>query len=182
MRRILVISLLAMGGMSLGLPLALGQSGVISGPPQNGAGPGPQQYGGGPPPQQYGNRPGEGPNNLVGPPGVEPESRGTWIAIAGGFDGNGRNVAVGYSGHQNSKIDAEDAALRACNGYGRGVRCRSPVARSTGCLYIAPGSRNGGVTWGSGATRDVALNECRRGGYNCPSNKLVGGCVPGYGG
>lgn len=112
---------------------------------------------------------------LSGPPQVKVEP--VWIAVAGGFDGNGRNVGVGYSGRRNSRSEAEEAALRACRDNGRGVRCREPHASDSGCLYIVPGSRRGGVTWGRGGTRDVALSECRRGGYTCNSNRLIGGCV-----
>jgi hypothetical protein len=43
-----------------------------------------------------------------------------------------------------------------------------------------PGNRpGGGVRWGRGGTRQAAFDECRRGGYTCPSEKLIGGCVPG---
>jgi hypothetical protein len=103
----------------------------------------------------------------------------TWIAVVGGFDGRGRRVSVGYSGFKRSKFEAEEAAIRACNGRDRSVRCRNPFAVSTGCLYIVPGNRSrGGVSWGRGGTRDAAIAECRKGGYNCPRNKLIGGCVP----
>jgi hypothetical protein len=155
MQRLLHSCLVFAGVLMLGLAQALAQSGVLSGPPQTKQAP--------PAPPMV---------------GVSPEQRLTWIAVAAGFDGRGRNVAVGYSGHHSSRIDAEQAALRACNGYGRGVRCRNPVAASAGCLYLAPGSRRGGVTWGRGSTRESALRECRRGGYTCPSNRIVGGCVP----
>jgi hypothetical protein len=114
---------------------------------------------------------------ISGPPLVKVEP--VWIAVAGGFDGNGRNVGVGYSGHRNSRGAAEDAALAACRKYGRGVRCREAHVVNTGCIYIVPGSRRGAVTWGRGATRDGALAECRRGGYSCNSDRVLGGCVTG---
>jgi hypothetical protein len=107
------------------------------------------------------------------------DRRDGWIAVAGGFDSKGRNVGVGYSGHTTSRSAAEDEALRACNGYGKGVRCREAFAVSNGCLYIVPGSRSGGVTWGRGATTEFALDQCRRGGYTCDRKRVVGGCVPG---
>jgi hypothetical protein len=101
--------------------------------------------------------------------------------VVGGFDRSGRRVSVGYSGFQRTKFAAEDAAIRACNGRDRSVLCQNPFAVSTGCLYIVPGTRKGGgVSWGRGGTRDLAFQECRRGGYSCPSSKMIGGCVPGY--
>jgi len=114
---------------------------------------------------------------ISGPPQVKVEP--VWIAVAGGFDGGGRNVGVGYSGRRNSRDAAEQAALRACRDNGRGVQCREARASDSGCLYIVPGTRRGGVTWGRGGTREVALSECRRGGYTCNSNRLIGGCVSG---
>ena len=117
------------------------------------------------------------------PPGGRDRDRDdrgeTWVAVAGGFDSKGRYVGVGYSGFSASRAAAEDEALRACNGYGRGVRCREAFAVSNGCLYIVPGTRNGGVTWGRGSTTQLALEQCRRGGYTCTSQRVVGGCVPG---
>jgi hypothetical protein len=112
---------------------------------------------------------------ISGPPQIKVEP--VWVAVAGGFDGNGRNVGVGYSGRRNTRNEAEEAALRACRDNGRGVRCREPHASNEGCLYIVPGTRRGGVTWGRGGTRDDALRECRRGGYTCNSNRVIGGCV-----
>jgi hypothetical protein len=116
---------------------------------------------------------------VSGPPQVKIEP--VWIAVAGGFDGNGRNVGVGYSGHHSSRNAAENAALASCRKYGRGVRCREAHASDRGCLYIVPGSRRGGVTWGRGATRDAALSECRRGGYSCNGDRVIGGCASGGG-
>jgi hypothetical protein len=112
-----------------------------------------------------------------GPP--SDDRRSTWIAVAGGFDGKGKNVGVGYSGHQPIRSDAEDEALRACNRYGKGVNCREPYAVSDGCLYIVPGTKSGGVTWGRGSTQETALEQCRRGGYNCDRKRIIGGCVAG---
>jgi hypothetical protein len=115
----------------------------------------------------------EGPN--AGPPS------GIWIAVVGGFDGSGRRVSIGYSGHQRPRLEAENAAIRACSRNEPTVSCRNPFAVSTGCLYIVPGNRpGGGVRWGRGGTRQAAFDECRRGGYTCPGNKMIGGCVPGY--
>jgi hypothetical protein len=121
-----------------------------------------------------------------GPPQVRPGSTPqapldmTWIAVAAGFDGAGRKVSVGYSGHQRTRAEAENEALRSCNNADRGVSCREPFPVSNGCLYIVPGEkRNGGVRWGRGATPDIAVAECRKGGFNCPNAKVVGGCVPG---
>jgi len=140
---------------------AFAQSGVLSGPPQV--------------------QPGSdvrGPEPGLGP-APRPQADLTWIAVVGGFDGNGRRVSVGYSGYQRSRSEAEGAAIRAC-ARDRSVRCRNPFAASTGCLYIVPGNRRrGGVSWGRGATHDIAVAECRKGGYNCPRNKIIGGCVPG---
>jgi hypothetical protein len=103
--------------------------------------------------------------------------------VVGGFDGGGKRVSIGYSGHQPSRMDAENAAIRACNQNEPTVNCNNPFAVSTGCLFIVPGNRaGGGVRWGRGGTRQAAFDECRRGGYTCPNNKLIGGCVPGYSG
>jgi len=166
----------------LSMSQTLAQSGVLSGPPQiqpesrdpgPGLGPGP---GPGPGPRVQGPGPGVGPG-----PGERRQQDGVWIAVVGGFDGSGKRVSIGYSGHQQSKLDAEDAAIRACNGKDRTVACQNAFAVSTGCLYIVPGNRSGGgVRWGRGGTREAAFQECRRGGYNCPSSKLIGGCLPGY--
>jgi hypothetical protein len=158
-------SLLALGGlvgivMLLPASQTLAQSGVISGPPQVQPGPG-------------------GPG---GQPAPGPSAGGrddAWIAVAGGFDGSGQRVAVGYSGPQRSRAEAEDAAVKACLRSDPSVACRNPFAVSSGCLYIVPGTRSGGMTWGRGGTRQTAFSECRRGGYTCPDNKLIGGCVPG---
>ena len=192
MRRALLLSLTFAGAAIVGLPQVLAQSGVMSGPPQviKGA---PEAPGRGPPDaprlRSQDERPGlrsqderPGLRSQDEPPGRRqaqgPDQRFTWIAVAGGFDGKGQNVGVGYSGFQSSRVDAENAALRACDGYGRGVRCREPFAVATGCLYVVPGTRQGGVTWGRGSTRDLALQQCRRGGYRCDTKRVVGGCVP----
>jgi hypothetical protein len=114
---------------------------------------------------------------LSGPPQLKVEP--VWIAVAGGFDGNGRNVGVGFSGTRNSRGAAEEAALAACRKGGRNVRCREAHAANSGCIYIVPGTRRGGVTWGRGSTRDGALSECRRGGYTCSTSRVIGGCVSG---
>jgi len=138
---------------ALSMSHSVAQSGVISGPPQAGPGAGPGTY---------------------------RSDDGIWIAVAAGLDGNGKRVAVGYSGHQRSRLEAEDAAIRQCNRFAKGFSCHSPFAVSDGCLYIVPGERRGGaVSWGRGGSRQSALQECRRGGYNCPTSKLLGGCVPG---
>jgi hypothetical protein len=165
---------------------SLAQSGVFSGPPQvrpDSRDPG-RDPGLGP---DY--RPGQGPNYRPDPgPGIGPapgpnvrRQDATWIAVAAGFDRSGQRVSIGYSGHQRTRLDAENAAIRACNRNEPNVNCQNPFAVSTGCLYIVPGNRSGGgVRWGRGGTRQAAFDECRRGGFTCPSNKLIGGCVPGY--
>jgi hypothetical protein len=169
---------------------SLAQSGVFSGPPQ--VRPDSKDPGSGRDPglgPDY--RPGQGPNYRPDPgpgpvpgPGAGPNIRrqdATWIAVAAGFDPSGKRVSVGYSGHQRSRLDAENAAIRACNRNEPNVNCQNPLAVSTGCLYIVPGNRSGGsVRWGRGGTRQAAFEECRRGGFTCPGNKLIGGCVPGY--
>jgi hypothetical protein len=100
--------------------------------------------------------------------------------VVGGSDGTGKRVGVGYSGPQRSRVDAEDAAIRACNRNEPSVACRDLLAVSTGCLYIVSGTRSGGVArWGRGGTRAEAFEECRRGGYTCLNDKLIGGCVSG---
>lgn len=156
MRTLLVLGGLVSTAMLLPVSETRAQSGVISGPPQVQSGPGGQ--------------PAQGPSAGRGD---------VWIAVVGGFDGTGRKVSVGYSGHQRSRAEAENAAIKACVRSDASVSCRNPFAVSSGCLYIVPGSRQGGMTWGRGGTREIAFDECRRGGYACPSSKLVGGCVPG---
>ena len=156
------LALCGLAGAVLIVPASqtLAQSGVLSGPPQvaKGASGGPST--------------GQGA-------AVRPQDP-TWIAVVGGFDGNGRKVSVGYSGHRRSKAEAEDAALRACRVNEATVACRNAFAVSSGCLYIVPGNRSGGgVTWGRGGTRQAAFDECRRGGYTCPDSKIIGGCLPG---
>ncbi len=172
MRRIVVGILLGVGTVVLGLPGALAQSGVVSGPPQVLKGPNMGPNAG----------PNTGPN--YGSPPVEPEMRGggggVWIAVAGGFDGKGKHVGVGFSGQRYSRMDAESAAISACNGRGRGIQCRQAFAVPNGCIYIVPGGGGRGVTWGRGATPEVALQECRRDGYSCDRAKVIGGCVQGY--
>jgi hypothetical protein len=100
--------------------------------------------------------------------------------VASGFDGAGRRVSVGYSGLHRSKYEAEAAAIRACDGVDPAVVCQNPYAITNGCLYIVAGSkRDGGVRWGRGPTPDAAISQCSTGGYFCPREKLIGGCVPG---
>ncbi len=161
MRGIVGFCLLVAAAILPWMPQALAQSGVVSGPPQV--------------------RPGPSAPGPTSPGQPVPQDAGlTWIAVAGGFDGSGRSVGVGYSGHFGSRANAENAAVDACQRNRRGVQCRQPLAVSTGCLFIAPGNRPGGVTWGRGATRTLALEECRRGGYTCDRGRVIGGCLPGY--
>lgn len=158
--RLLRLSLLLACATALGGVHALAQSGVQSGPPQvrGGGSSGPDA-----------NRPGPG----VGQPsGIGPES--SWVAVAAGFR-DGRWVRVGFA-RRSSRGDAEIAAVEACNGGPGGVRCSNPYATSNGCLYIVAGKRKGGVTWGRGGTREVALSECRRDGYTCRERDIIGGC------
>jgi hypothetical protein len=146
--------------------------------PGAGPGPSPGPYGPGPGPTPGPRGPGPGPS--LAPPGPQDGQGLSWIAVVAGFDGTGKKVSVGYSGPQRSKFEAEDAAIRACNRVDGKVYCQNPFAVSTGCLYIVPGNkRGGGVRWGRGGTPDAAFAECRRGGYVCPRDKLIGGCVPG---
>jgi hypothetical protein len=191
MRRFVVVSFLSVGALLAGLEAALAQSGVFGGPPQvyKGPGTGPS-YGPNSGPNYGPNSgPNYGPNagpNLGPSAPVEPEMRGGrdgsgWIAVAGGFDGRGKNVGVGFSGQQYSRIEAENSALNACNRRGRGIRCQQAYAVPNGCLYIVPGSGRRGVTWGRGSTPEVALQECRRNGYSCDRGKVIGGCSSGYG-
>jgi hypothetical protein len=157
MRRLLVLGGLICIALTLPASQILAQSGVFSGPPQVQRGPGSRGD-----PSPGGSRPGT-----------------VWIAVVGGVAGS--SVAVGYSGHQRSRFEAEDAAIRQCNRFARGFACHTPYAVSSGCLYIVWGQRpGGGATWGRAATQQAALSECRRGGYNCSSSNMYGGCVPGY--
>ncbi len=159
MRRLLLLGGLICIAMTLPASQILAQSGVISGPPQVRRDPGAPMD--------------------PGPGGYRTDMG--WLAVAAGFDGSGRRVAVGFSGQHRSRIEAEDAALSQCNRYARGFSCHTPYAVSDGCLYIVPGERRGGgVSWGRGGTRQAALDQCRRGGYSCSTSKLLGGCLPGY--
>jgi hypothetical protein len=141
----------------------LAQSGVISGPPQvrdapqRGPSPGPV--------------PGPGPRSDLGP---QPSVDLSWVAVAAGFKA-GKYVRVGFA-RRNTSGDAESAALQACHGGPGKVRCESVFSSDRSCLYIAPGKKRGAVTWGRGATKDVALSECRRGGYTCQDKDIIGGC------
>ena len=144
---------------------ALAQSGVISGPPQ--VRDAPQR---GPAPDR-GPMPGPGPRSDLGP---QPSVELTWVAVAAGFKG-GRWVRVGFA-RRNTSGDAESAALQACHGGPGKLRCETVFSTDRSCLYIAPGKRRGGVTWGRGATKEVALSECRRGGYTCVDKDVIGGC------
>ena len=142
----------------------LAQSGVQSGPPQVQGGPA-----SGPGPDSG---PGTGPGPAIDQrPGVSQEG---WVAVAAGFR-DGRWVRVGFA-RRGTRGDAETAAVDACNGGPGGVRCTNPYATSSGCLYIVAGKRKGGVTWGRGGNQDVALSECRRGGYTCREKDIIGGC------
>jgi len=164
--RLLGLSLFAAGLVGLTGSQVLAQSGVQSGPPQVQGGPGPSPG------------PGPGPSPSPGPgPGVDQRpgaSQEGWVAVAAGFR-EGRWVRVGFA-RRATRGDAEIAAIEACNGGPGGVRCTNPYATSSACLYIVAGKRRGGVTWGRGATQDVALSECRRGGYTCNSKDIIGGC------
>jgi hypothetical protein len=160
-----LLALCALGGAVLVVPASqtLAQSGVISGPPQYR------------PNKDTEARSPSGLSSNVRPQGA------AWIAVVGGFDGNGGRVSVGYSALQPSQYEAEDAAVKACRrNQPSSIQCRQPFAVASGCLYIVPGNRpGGGVTWGRGGTRQAALSECRRGGYTCSDSKIIGGCVPG---
>jgi hypothetical protein len=159
MKRFCTLCLVVGAATVLSLSQTLAQSGVVSGPPQA--------------------RQGPGPNPVVSPPSP-PAMETMWIAVAAGFDGAGRKVSVGYSGHQRTRAEAENEALRLCNNVDRGVSCREPFSVTNGCLYIVPGEKRGGVRWGRGETADIAVANCRKGGFSCPNAKVIGGCLPGY--
>ena len=152
--RLLGLSLLAAGLVGLTGSQVLAQSGVQSGPPQVQGGPGPS-------PGTWARAQAQA-RAVDQRPGVSQEG---WVAVAAGFR-DGRWVRVGFA-RRGTRGDAEIAAIDACNGGPGGVRCTNPYATSSACLYIVAGKRQGGVTWGRGATQDVALSECRRGGYTC---------------
>ena len=162
MRR-LRVSLLAAAVVGLAGSQVLAQSGVQSGPPQVQGGPGPNS--------------GPGPNPGPGVDQRPSTAAQGWVAVAGGFR-EGRWVRVGFA-RRPSRGEAEIAAIDACNGGPGGVRCSNPYASSSACLYIVAGKRKGGVTWGRGANRDLALSECRRGGYTCNEREIIGGCPDG---
>ena len=160
--RLLRLSLLTAAVVGLIGSQVFAQSGVQSGPPQVQGGPA-----SGPGPDSG---PGTGPG-VDQRPGVSQEG---WVAVAAGFR-DGRWVRVGFA-RRGTRGDAEVAAIDACNGGPGGVRCTNPYATSSGCLYIVAGKRKGGVTWGRGGNQDVALSECRRGGYTCREKDIIGGC------
>jgi hypothetical protein len=161
MRR-LGFSMLVAVAVGLAGPQVLAQSGVQSGPPQVQGQPGPAP----------------GPAPTPGPgPGVDQRpstSLEGWVAVAAGFR-EGRWVRIGFA-RRGTRGEAEIAAIDACNGGPGGVRCDNAFASSSSCLYIVPGKRRGGVTWGRGSSQDVALSECRRGGYTCAQKDIIGGC------
>jgi hypothetical protein len=149
--------------MALGAEQVLAQSGVVSGPPQiRDDGPPPKDTG--PPPRQD-----QGPSSVQ--PGLSDTS---WVAVAAGFR-EGRWVRVGFA-RRGSRGEAEIAAIEACNGGPGGVRCSNAFASSNSCLFIVAGKKRNAVTWGRGGTREVALSECRRGGYTCNERDVIGGC------
>src|SRR5258705_13975141 len=76
---------------------------------------------------------------VSGPPQIKVEP--VWIAVAGGFDGNGRNVGVGFFGTPKTRDDAEQGALLSCRKYGRGVRGNATQWSKARCLCIVPGTR-----------------------------------------
>ena len=168
--RLLGIAMLLAGIVGLAGPQVLAQSGVQSGPPQVRGQPGPAP-GPGPTP---------GPRLNPGPspgPGVDQRpsiGQEGWVAVAAGFR-DGRWVRIGFA-RRGTRGEAETAAVDACNGGPGGVRCSNAFASSSSCLYIVPGKRRGGVTWGRGLSQDVALSECRRGGYTCREQDIIGGC------
>jgi hypothetical protein len=168
MRRLVLVSLLGIGALLASPEQVVAQSGVISGPPMVDKGPGVAA-------------PNFGPG--TGPSYGQPDRRndGAWIAVSGGFDLRGKNVGVGFSGVRYSQLEAENAAIGACNARGKGIKCQQAFAVASGCLYIVPGSGARGVTWGRGATPEIALQECRRDGYTCDRGKVIGGCISGYG-
>lgn len=166
--KLLAISLFA-AAMVLAGSHVLAQSGVQSGPPQVRGGQGPNSNPG------PNNNPSPGPGSGVDQPSGTLPSSSSWVAVAAGFR-EGRYVRVGFA-RRGSRGEAEDAAVNACNGGPGGVRCSNPYASSTGCLFIVAGKRQGGVTWGRGSNREVALSECRRGGYTCRDKDVVGGCT-----
>jgi hypothetical protein len=96
------------------------------------------------------------------------------VAVAAGFR-DGRWARVGFA-RRGRRGEAEAAAIESCNGGPGGVRCSNAFASATSCLFIVAGTKRGGVTWGRGATKDVALRECRRGGYTCRDRDVIGGC------
>jgi hypothetical protein len=164
--RLLGIAMLLAGIGAFAGPQVLAQSGVQSGPPQVQGQPGPN--------------PGPGPSPSPNPsPGVGVDQRPNtadvgWVAVAAGFR-EGRWVRVGYA-RRGTRGEAEVAAIDACNGGPGGVRCSNAFASSSSCLFIVAGKRRGGVTWGRGSSHDVALSECRRGGYTCAQKDIIGGC------
>ena len=157
--RLLGFSMLVAGVVGLAGPQVLAQSGVQSGPPQVQGGPGPT-------PGSHGPGPGVDQRPSIG--------QESWVAVAAGFR-DGRWVRIGFA-RRGSRGEAEIAAIDACNGGPGGVRCSNAFASSSSCLYIVPGKRKGGVTWGRGSSQDVALSECRRGGYTCREQDIIGGC------
>lgn len=162
--RVSAFTVLVAAVVGLAGPQVLAQSGVQSGPPQVQGGPAP------------------GPNRNPGPnpsPGVGVDQRPNtadegWVAVAAGFR-EGRWVRVGYA-RRGTRGEAEVSAIEACNGGPGGVRCDNAFASSSSCLFIVAGKRRGGVTWGRGSSHEVALSECRRGGYTCAQKDIIGGC------
>ena len=144
----------------LGNGQAGAQSGVVSGPPQ----------------VRDAGRPSQAPGNPSGAPSAaRPSASDTsWVAVAAGFR-EGRWVRVGFA-RRGTRAEAETAAIQACNGGPGKVQCSNAFASSNSCLFIVAGKKRNAVTWGRGATREVALSECRRDGYTCNQRDVIGGC------
>jgi hypothetical protein len=89
-------------------------------------------------------------------------------------DSSGRaHVAIGYSAGATGQA-AVNGAIAQCEKMG-GQSCRVLGPYDSGCFYLTVGNRTGGTTWGSGATREEAMQKCQEGGYVC--DPPIGGCV-----
>jgi hypothetical protein len=89
-------------------------------------------------------------------------------------DSSGRaHVAIGYSGGSTGQA-AVNGAVAQCEKAG-GSSCKVLGPYDYGCFYLTVGNKSGGTTWGSGPSREIAMQKCQEGGYDC--DPPIGGCV-----
>jgi len=99
-------------------------------------------------------------------------SGGNWGAIAVALTHTRVRASSGLNYH--SEDEARRAVLAHCRK--QGVPGCKVVGTFTSCGYVSVGKseRRRRVGWGTGATADAALEQCRSRGISC--DKPIGGC------